>query len=110
MTAHEAGALHAPGYGSVATVPAWLRPPPDVNELLPQLWAGSVRRNDAGALRRSAHLLRGSSATLGAVRLSDACARLERTREQDPPVGEQQLAQLREALEEACLALRERLA
>ena len=27
MTAHEAGALHAPGYGSVATVPAWLRPP-----------------------------------------------------------------------------------
>src|SRR6266576_4970343 len=50
MTAHEAGALHAPGYGSVATVPAWLRPPPDVNELLPQLWAGTVRRNDAGAL------------------------------------------------------------
>ena len=50
MTAHEAGALHAPGYGSVATVPAWLRPPPDVNELLPQLWAGTVRRNGAGAL------------------------------------------------------------
>jgi len=50
MSAHEAGALHAPGYGSVATVPAWLRPPGDVNELLPQLWAGTVRRNDAGAL------------------------------------------------------------
>src|SRR5262245_54312257 len=50
MTAHEAGGLHAPGYGSIATVPAWLRPPPDVNELLPQLWAGTVRRNGAGAL------------------------------------------------------------
>ena len=50
MGAHEAGALHAPGYGGVATVPAWLRPPSDVNELLPQLWAGSVRRGDDGGL------------------------------------------------------------
>jgi diaminopimelate decarboxylase len=50
MPAHEAGALHAPGYGGVAVVPAWLRPPADVNELLPQLWARSVRRGQAGAL------------------------------------------------------------
>jgi len=50
MSAHEAGALHAPGYGSVATVPAWLRPPADVNELIPQLWADSVRRADDGAM------------------------------------------------------------
>ncbi|HEU5420813.1 MAG TPA: diaminopimelate decarboxylase [Streptosporangiaceae bacterium] len=50
MTSHEAGVLHSPGYGAVATVPAWLRPPADVNELLPQLWAQTVRRNDAGAL------------------------------------------------------------
>ena len=50
MSAHEAGALHAPGYGSVATVPAWLRPPDDVNVLLPEVWAGTVRRNPAGAL------------------------------------------------------------
>src|SRR5437763_878776 len=50
MGAHEAGALHAPGYGGVAVVPAWLRPPADVNELLPQLWARSVRRGPAGAL------------------------------------------------------------
>jgi diaminopimelate decarboxylase len=50
MPVHEAGALHAPGYGGVATVPAWLRPPADVNELLPQLWARTVRRNEAGAL------------------------------------------------------------
>lgn len=47
MGAHEAGALHAPGYGGVATVPAWLRPPTDVNELLPQLWSSTVRRDDA---------------------------------------------------------------
>ena len=44
MSAHEAGALHAPGYGSIATVPAWLRAPEDVNELLPEVWPGSVRR------------------------------------------------------------------
>lgn len=50
MGAHEAGALHAPGYGGVATVPAWLRPPEDVNELLPQLWSTSVRRGPSGAL------------------------------------------------------------
>jgi diaminopimelate decarboxylase len=50
MSVHEAGALHAPGYGSVATVPSWLRPPIDVNELLPGLWADTVRRNDAGAM------------------------------------------------------------
>jgi HPt (histidine-containing phosphotransfer) domain-containing protein len=80
---------------------------------LPKLLAdigSAFARNDAGALRRSAHLLRGSSATLGAVRLSDACARLERTRAEDLPIGEQQLAQLRAALEEACVALRGRLA
>ena len=34
----------------MATVPAWLRPPDDANELLPALWATSVRRNDAGTL------------------------------------------------------------
>src|SRR6476469_8823639 len=50
MSANEAGALHAPGYGSVATVPAWLRPPDDVNVLLPEVWAETVRRNPAGAL------------------------------------------------------------
>ncbi len=50
MPVHEAGALHASGYGDVAIVPAWLRPPTDVSELLPQLWARTVRRNDDGAL------------------------------------------------------------
>jgi diaminopimelate decarboxylase len=50
MAAHEAGALHASGYGDVATVPAWLRPPTDVNELLPSLWSITVRRSGDGAL------------------------------------------------------------
>ncbi|HET9895783.1 MAG TPA: diaminopimelate decarboxylase [Streptosporangiaceae bacterium] len=50
MPVHEAGALHASGYGDVAVVPAWLRPPADVNELLPQLWARTVRRGEAGEI------------------------------------------------------------
>ena len=50
MPAHEAGALHAPGYGGVAVVPSWLRPPSTAYELLPQLWASSVHRNSDGAL------------------------------------------------------------
>ena len=50
MSAHEAGALHAPGYGGFAVIPSWLRPPSNAYDLLPQLWAGSVRRNEDGAL------------------------------------------------------------
>jgi len=47
MRAHEAGALHAEGghHG-----PSWLSTPPDVNALVPALWARSVRRSAAGAL------------------------------------------------------------
>ncbi len=47
MRAHEAGALHAEGYGGP---PQWLPYPSDVNALLPQLWASSVRRNTEGVL------------------------------------------------------------
>ena len=46
MRAHEAGSLHADGYAA----PSWLRPPRDVNALVPSLWASSVRRRDDGAL------------------------------------------------------------
>ncbi len=46
MRAHEAGALHAEGYGS----PAWLQVPSDVNALVPSLWASSVGRGKDGAL------------------------------------------------------------
>ncbi|MGL5828701.1 MAG: diaminopimelate decarboxylase, partial [Angustibacter sp.] len=46
MRAHEAGALHADGYAG----PSWLRPPADVNALVPGLWARTVRRAEDGAL------------------------------------------------------------
>ena len=39
MRAHEAGALHAEGYGGP---PHWLPWPADVMELLPQLWPQTV--------------------------------------------------------------------
>ncbi|QGN57931.1 diaminopimelate decarboxylase [Nostocoides sp. HKS02] len=47
MRAHEAGALHAEGYGGP---PHWLPWPTDVMELLPQLWPQTVARDDAGRL------------------------------------------------------------
>ncbi|HWF79638.1 MAG TPA: diaminopimelate decarboxylase [Streptosporangiaceae bacterium] len=50
MPSHEAGALHASSYGDVAIVPAWLRPPADVNDLMTELWAQSVKRNADGAI------------------------------------------------------------
>ncbi len=46
MRAHEAGALHADGYGS----PAWLSVPRDVNALVPTLWSSSVGRAGDGVL------------------------------------------------------------
>jgi diaminopimelate decarboxylase len=48
MRAHEAGALHG-DLGS--RQPAWLRPPRDVNALLPALWPSTVHRGADGALR-----------------------------------------------------------
>ena len=47
MRSHEAGALHAEG-GHRG--PSWLRPPQDVNALVPALWARSVHRGDGGEL------------------------------------------------------------
>ncbi|WP_299441176.1 diaminopimelate decarboxylase [uncultured Phycicoccus sp.] len=47
MRAHEAGALHAEGYGGP---PLYLPYPGDVMELLPQLWASSVARDAEGRL------------------------------------------------------------
>jgi diaminopimelate decarboxylase len=46
MRAHEAGALH----GDIGNRPPWLRPPGDVNDLVPQLWPRTVARSAAGAL------------------------------------------------------------
>ncbi|MGN9813591.1 diaminopimelate decarboxylase [Micromonospora sp. BQ11] len=47
MRAHEAGALHG-DIGSRG--PAWLRPPADVNSLVPDLWPRNVVRAADGAL------------------------------------------------------------
>jgi diaminopimelate decarboxylase len=47
MRAHEAGALHAEGYGGP---PLYLPYPSDVMELLPQLWPSSIGRDGAGRL------------------------------------------------------------
>ena len=44
MRAHEAGALHAEGYGA----PPWLARPDDVNALVPALWPTGVQRGGAG--------------------------------------------------------------
>ncbi|ADD45178.1 diaminopimelate decarboxylase [Stackebrandtia nassauensis] len=48
MRVHEAGALHEEYTGGHG--PAWLRMPVDVNDLIPQLWARTVNRDDAGVL------------------------------------------------------------
>ena len=47
MRAHEAGVLHAEGYGGP---PLYLPTPGDVSELIPRLWAGTVARDDQGRL------------------------------------------------------------
>ncbi len=46
MRAHEAGALHAEGYGA----PAWLAIPEDVNALVPRLWAKTAHKRSDGVL------------------------------------------------------------
>ena len=48
MRSHEAGALHAEGYGGP---PLYLPYPDDVMALLPQLWPESVSRDDEGRLQ-----------------------------------------------------------
>jgi two-component system, sensor histidine kinase and response regulator len=48
---------------------------------------GAVRIGDQGELRRLAHLLKGSSATVGAARLTEACEALERLELSREPSG-----------------------
>ena len=45
--AHEAGWAHGDGF---SRGPAWLRPPEDVNDLVPLLWSSTARKTDDGAL------------------------------------------------------------
>lgn len=44
---HVAGSIHA---DAAAAAPAWLRPPEDVNALLPQLWSRNVSKSADGEL------------------------------------------------------------
>ena len=72
--------------------------------------ADAVQRGDGDERRRLAHLLKGSSATIGATRLSATCERLERAgRATDPEVGDEQVAELRELAQEARRELEQRL-
>ena len=62
MRAHEAGALHG-DIGSRG--PTWLRPPADVNALVPQLWPRNVRRGEHGALTVAGRDVRELAAEFG---------------------------------------------
>jgi diaminopimelate decarboxylase len=62
MRNHEAGAVHAE---AAFAAPQWLRPPSDVNSLLPQLWARTVTRADDGALRVGGVDVRALAAEVG---------------------------------------------
>ena len=57
--------------------------------------ADALHRSDQPAIARLAHILKGSSAGLGATRLSLACEQIECGRMMDPDVGETQVARLR---------------
>jgi CheY-like chemotaxis protein len=68
------------------------------------------RSGDQVELRRTAHLLKGTSATLGAARLRLSCQNLEHNgRGQDGTISEEQLVQFRATANEARRAVRKGL-
>jgi len=70
----------------------------------------AIRRGDSSERRRAAHLLSGSSASVGATRLALSCQRLEQSsRNQDPAIKLEQLVELHAAATSTRVALRERL-
>jgi CheY-like chemotaxis protein/HPt (histidine-containing phosphotransfer) domain-containing protein len=72
--------------------------------------AAAVQRDDRDRIRRIAHLLKGSSASLGAVKLSACCQELEHlSRHEDGHLTEERLDRLCLIAAEASLALRQRL-
>jgi CheY-like chemotaxis protein/HPt (histidine-containing phosphotransfer) domain-containing protein len=72
--------------------------------------ASAVLRSDRAEIRRLAHLLKGSCASLGARRLGDVCQELEQiARSAEAPVGAEQLRQLHLATAEASRSLRQTL-
>ena len=72
--------------------------------------AEALNRSDHDAVRSAAHLLKGSSASLGAMRLRHCCEGLEHAgRSQDAVRGEAQIEELRLAAAEAAQAMRRQL-
>jgi CheY-like chemotaxis protein/HPt (histidine-containing phosphotransfer) domain-containing protein len=70
----------------------------------------AVQRGDRDQVRQAAHLLKGSSASLGASGLRLRCQQLEHMgRRQDPSVSKAQIALLRVSAAEASHALRQQL-
>jgi two-component system, sensor histidine kinase and response regulator len=70
----------------------------------------AIRRGDTSERRRAAHLLSGSSASVGAARLAFSCRRLEQSsRDQDPAIKLEALAELHAAATSTRVALRDRL-
>jgi len=70
----------------------------------------AIRHDDSSERRRAAHLLKGSSASVGAARLALSCQRLEQSgRDHDPAIKLKQLTELHAAATSTRVALRERL-
>src|SRR5215217_8236952 len=89
MRAHEAGVLHAE-VGSRG--PEWLRPPEDVNALLPRLWSRTVTRGGNGALTVGGRDVRELAAEFGTpVYLLDEADFRARCREFAESFGEAEL-------------------
>jgi len=80
-----------------------------VSERLTEM-TGALAGGDRSELRRLAHLLKGSSATLGASRMSAVCSELEqRCGDPEAEVSHAQLDELGASFQSACPALRSRL-
>ena len=67
---------------------------------------GASERGDRIEVRRVAHKLKGSSASLGAIRLGACCQKLELDQHDDVPLSASQLTELRGAATQAAEALR----
>jgi HPt (histidine-containing phosphotransfer) domain-containing protein len=70
---------------------------------------GAMERGDGRLLRESAHRLKGSGATMGAAALAALCDELERMGAEDRVLDARaRLADLEQALDRACEAMRVR--
>jgi signal transduction histidine kinase/DNA-binding response OmpR family regulator len=70
---------------------------------------GAIERGDRSEMRRVAHKLKGSSASLGAMRLRACCQRLELDDDEDVALAGSRITELRATAAEASDALRHEL-